>query len=85
MLSTRDYNSDENKLFMFTWSVKMFRATIPKEISGDLQTAEQLDSDSLSYKEKFEKAQEIFSDCMNLLASKGYLYRKLADGEYENN
>lgn len=90
-LSTKDYEgkfADENKLFNFRWSVKLLRSLIPDDIIDDNFKKKEKDithyNNNDEYKDRFEEVEKIFSLCINHLAEKGYLYKKVTDGEYEN-
>ena len=85
-LSNRDFVNDETKLFTFSWSVKLLRSSIPDEIITKqfLKEEQEIEYKTRgSYKERFEAIQQLFTLCINLLASKGYLYRKVTDGDYD--
>jgi len=84
-LSNRDFTNDEQKLFTFTWSIKLLRSSMPDDIlDKDFKKNEaKLEWVGKTYKEKFEDVQDLFSLCVNHLAKRGYLYRKVADGEYD--
>jgi len=84
-LSNRDFADDEQKLFTFRWSVRLLRSSMPKDIltSKFENDEKQLTWTGKTYKDKFEEVEKLFSLCVNLLADKGYLYRKVSDGEYD--
>jgi len=84
-LSNRDFTDDAQKLFTFTWSVKLLRSSMPDDILDDTfkDDEKKLKWEGKTYKEKFEDVEKLFSLCVNHLAKRGYLYRKVADGEYD--
>ena len=83
-LANKDFADDNSKLFTFKWSVKLLRTAIPKDVFGEDEKISTEINDNKSYKEQFKDVQELFSECINLLANKGYLYRKVTDGEYDD-
>lgn len=88
-LSTKDFVNDQSKLFTFKWSVKLLRSSIPNEIiDKDFLKKEQNINwtriDPKDYVGQFDEVQKLFSLCIDHLAIKGYLYKKAADGEYED-
>jgi hypothetical protein len=92
-LSNKEFVDDEAKLFTFKWSVQLLRTSIPDEIFNksnkknkeeNNKEKEQVSKKPKSYKEQFQETQDLFSKCINLLATQGYLYKKVTDGEYDD-
>jgi len=89
-MSTRDTGNDDASsrawLNTFASAIRMLVATIPSEIRSDEfnKTINNNDDSSGTFQERFEKLEIKFASCIDLLASKGYLYRKSAEGTYEN-
>jgi len=83
-LANQSFNNDQSKLFTFKWSVKLLRTSIPDDVFGKKDKKPKEINDDLDYKQQFEQTQALFGECINLLANKGYLYRKVTDGEYDD-
>jgi len=97
-ISEREFNNSDNKINTVSWAIRMFRVSIPDSIVTDeFKTKEkEIMQDHLkilqkkkkgkeySYIEDFENNAELFALCINLLADKGILYNKVAEGTYDD-
>jgi len=78
-LSNKDYPNKETKLFTFAWAVRLLKSTISSEIAKDLPDI----SGDGTYADQFTSIEKAYSACVDLLSKKGYLYKKVTDGVYE--
>ena len=86
-LSNKDFPDDKSKLFTFNWSVRLLRSSLPKDIVDKdfLDKEDKINIENKdNYGEKFLEIEKLYALCINLLADKGYLYRQVVDGEYED-
>jgi len=93
LLSQKNYSNNSDKLFDFTWSVRLLCSLIPNEIrTTDFKTKyetinkerkELKQNQKTTFVEEFEKVEELFNLAIDLLASKGLLYKRISNGTTE--
>lgn len=86
-LSTKDYKDEKDKLFDFSWSVKMFLSNIPKDARDNIfnesyEKWKKKDIEQMSFDEKFDHWMELYSIGINQLARGGTLYRHVKYGKH---
>jgi len=87
LLSSKEYHNREDKLFDFTWSVRMLKQTITEEKQDEQFQKEYEDwlknhYTLVEFIDKFNSVMELFGICMNCLGRNGLLYRKVKSGTY---
>jgi len=97
-ISEREFSNSEEKLNTISWAIRLFRVAIPdslitkkfKEKEKEIAKKHKIILDAkkkskgYNYVEDFENNTELMKLCVNLLAEKGVLYNKVAEGTYDD-
>lgn len=84
-LSSKDYQNEKDKLFDFSWSVKMFKASIPNNKIDNVFKKEykEWEAGTVSgFKQEFEHYLDLFNICINNLGRNGVLFKHVKSGSY---
>ena len=86
-LVTKEFASEENKLFTLKLAVIFLRQSIPSELLDDTFHKEENNIDlskknNKNFGDQLSAVEELYYLCINQLAKKGYLYKKTSEGDY---
>lgn len=96
IIAQSDFSTQNEKLFAFGWSIKLFRSLITDKLKDDdfktqeseiLKEREEINRDKInspkekySFSKDFENHIKLFQCCMDLFGRKGLLYKNTISG-----